>query len=258
MIIQFLKLLVLEIKPLGPRFQRRKATEIQIVEGEFNQSILQIISQIEPTKTTLTLKLKDKLIGMAHAEYEPKKRCTTLFDTFVAEEYRRRGFASLMVHLLFREQLLYTATENFEIRMVMKATGAKEVIENIGMGLIALKLGFEPNINYQELFSPSNLDKLEIIPANGINPYGYKLSLSVSPWTVVLVLLDPLTKRPVKDLNDYEHFIRPEDIRELVKGNQAVLGNVDYRLNQNRVEQCVAYIAENQEEFREFLKKLKR
>ncbi len=249
---------MIEIKPLGPRFQRLKPTEIKITEGKFTNQVFQTICKIEPTKTTLSLKLEDKVIGTAHAEYEPTKRRTTLFDAFTQNEFQMQGLASLMVHLLFREQLLYTETESFDIRMVMKATGEKEVIENVGMGLIALKLGFEPAINFSELFAGKNVSNIEIIPADGINPAGYKLTLRSSPWTIILVLLDPIAKKPVKDLSAYEHFIRPEDIAELVKAKEAVLGNVDYILNKNFVEQFVSYIAENREELQQFLKKLKR
>jgi hypothetical protein len=248
---------MLGLKPLGPRFRRHKPTEIEITEGKFANQIFQTICQIEPTKTTLFLRLEDKTIGTAHAEYEPSKRRTTLFDAYVQNEYQMSGLASLMVHILFREQLLYTDTESFDIRMVMKATGEKEVIENVGMGLIALKIGFEPDINYQELFAGSNVSVVEIIPSNGINPFGYKLSLRSSPWTIVLILLGPISQKPVKDQSAYEHFVRPEDFAELVKTGQAVLGNVDYILSKAGVESFAAHIAENDEELNQFLKRLK-
>ena len=248
---------MLEIKSLGPHFQRVKPAEIEITEGNFASQVFQTVFKFEPTKTTLTLKMEDNTLGTAHADYESSKRRTTLFDAYVQNEYQMQGLASLMVHLLFREQLVYTDTNSFDIRMVMKATGEKEVIENVGMGLIALKLGFEPDINYQELFADSNVSGIDIIPAREIYPFGYKISLHSSPWTIVLVLLDPSNHRPVKDLSAYEHFIRSEDLAELVKSGQAVLGNVDYILSKNRIEQFVSYIAENEEEFTQFIKRLK-
>lgn len=248
---------MLDIKALGPRFQRIKPAEIKITEGKFTNQVFQTLFKFEPTKTTLTLKMEDNTIGTAHADYEPSKRRTTLFDAYVQNEYQKQGLASLLVHLLFREQLVYTETNSFDIRMVMKATGEKEVIENVGMGLIALKLGFEPDINYRELFAGSNVSDIDIIPAKEIYPFGYKISLRSSPWTIVLVLLDSLSKKPVKDLSAYEHFIRPEDLAELVKTGQAVLGNVDYILNKNYIEQFVSYIAENDDEYVQFLKRLK-
>ncbi len=248
---------MLDIKALGPRFQRIKPAEIKITEGKFANQVFQTLFKFEPTKTTLTLKMEDNTIGTAHADYEPSKRRTTLFDAYVQNEYQKQGLASLLVHLLFREQLVYTETNSFDIRMVMKATGEKEVIENVGMGLIALKLGFEPDINYRELFAGSNVSDIDIIPAKEIYPFGYKISLRSSPWTIVLVLLDSLSKKPVKDLSAYEHFIRPEDLAELVKTGQAVLGNVDYILNKNYIEQFVSYIAENDDEYVQFLKRLK-
>ncbi len=248
---------MIEIKSLGPRFQRVKPAEIKITEGKFTGQVFQTEFKFEPTKTTLTLRNEDNTIGTAHADYEPSKRRTTLFDAYVQNEYQKQGLASLLVHLLFREQLVYTETNSFDIRMVMKATGEKEVIENVGMGLIALKLGFEPDINYRELFAGSNVSDIDIIPAKEIYPFGYKISLRSSPWTIVLVLLDSLSKKPVKDLSAYEHFIRPEDLAELVKTGQAVLGNVDYILNKNYIEQFVSYIAENDDEYVQFLKRLK-
>ena len=249
---------MLEVKPLGPRFKRLKADNIQITEGKLTNQVFQVIYNIEPTNTTLTLKSEDRIIGAAHADYEPAKYRTTLFDTYVQEEYQMNGLASLMVHLLFREQLTYTDTNTFDIRMVMKATGEKEVIENVGMGIIALKLGFEPDINYRELFAGRNVSGIDIIPARNIYPYGYKLSLHSSPWTIVLDLVDPAAKKPIKDINTYEHFIRPEDFAELVKTNQAILGNVDYILNKTNVELFLSYIAENQKELRQFLNQVKR
>ncbi|MDH5683957.1 MAG: hypothetical protein OEZ20_05785 [candidate division WOR-3 bacterium] len=247
----------LELKPLGPRFQRLRPAEIEILAGKFAGKVIHTLFKFEPTKTTLKLKMEDKIIGTAHADYEPAKRRTTLFDTYVQNEYQMQGLASLMVHLLFREQLVYTDTNNFDIRMVMKATGEKEVIENVGMGLIALKIGFEPDINYQELFAGKNVTSVDIIPAKDIYPFGYKLSLRSSPWTIVIVLLDPLTDKPHQDLNAYEHFVRSDDFIELVKSGQAVLGNVDYVLGKNSIENFVSYIAENQEEMNQFLKRIK-
>jgi hypothetical protein len=249
---------MIEIKNLGPRFLRLKPNEIKITEGNLANSVFQTICKIEPTKTTLTLKLEDKIIGTAHAEYEPAKHLTTLFDAYIQNEFQRQGLASLMVHLLFREQLLYTDTKNFDIRMVMKASSEKEVIENVGMGLIALKLGFVPAQDYSEILTNNNISNLEIIPAEGNYPFGYKISLRSSPWTIILVLLDLVTQKPVKDLSAYEHFIRAEELVELVRTNQAVLGNLDYILNPNSLEQFVGYIAENEEEFDQFLRKLKR
>lgn len=184
---------MLEVKPLGPRFKRLKGDNIQILEGKLTNQVFQVICNIESNKTTLTLKLEDRIIGTAHADYEPAKYRTTLFDAYVKEEYQMNGLASLMVHLLFREQLTYTDTNIFGIRMVMKATGEKEVIENVGMGIIALKLGFEPDINYPELFAGRNVSSIDIIPARNIYPYGYKLSLHSSPWTIVLYWL---TRQP--------------------------------------------------------------
>ncbi len=248
---------MIEIKSLGPRFQRVKPAEIKITEGKFTGQVFQTEFKFEPTKTTLTLRNEDNTIGTVHADYESSKRRTTLFDAYVQNEYQMQGLASLLVHLLFREQLVYTDTNSFDIRMVMKATGEKEVIENVGMGLIALKLGFEPDINYQELFAGSNVSGIDIIPAKEIYPFGYKISLHSSPWTIVLVLLDSITQKPVKDLSVYEHFIRPEDFIELVKSCQAVLGNVDYILNKKFIEQFVSYIAENKEEYTQFIKRLK-
>jgi hypothetical protein len=248
---------MVEIKSLGPPFQRVKPAEIKITQGKLVGQIFQTVFKFEPTKTTLTLKIENNTLGTAHADYESSKRRTTLFDAYVQKEYQVQGLASLLVHLLFREQLVYTDTNSFDIRMVMKATGEKEVIENVGMGLIALKLGFEPDINYQELFAGGNVSGIDIIPAREIHPFGYKISLRSSPWTIVLVLLDSITQKPVKDLSAYEHFIRPEDFIELVKSGQAVLGNVDYILNKNYVEQFVSYIAENEAEFTQFVKRLK-
>lgn len=248
---------MVEIKSLGPPFQRVKPAEIKIIEGKLAEKVLQTIFKFEPTKTTLTLKIENNTLGTAHADYESSKRRTTLFDAYVQNEYQMQGLASLLVHLLFREQLVYTDTNSFDIRMVMKATGEKEVIENVGMGLIALKLGFEPDINYPELFAGGNVSGIDIIPAREIHPFGYKISLRSSPWTIVLVLLDSITQKPVKDLSAYEHFIRPEDFIELVKSGQGVLGNVDYILNKNYIEQFVSYIAENEEEFTQFVKRLK-
>jgi hypothetical protein len=249
---------MLEVKPLGPHFKRLKENNIQITEGKLANQIFGVTCKIEPTKTTLTLKLEDRIIGTAHADYEPAKFRTTLFDAYVQEEYQMNGLASLMVHFLFREQLIYTDTNNFNIRMVMKATGEKEVIENVGMGIIALKLGFEPDINYPELFAGKNVSSIDIIPTQNIYPYGYKLSLHSSPWTIVLVLVDPVTKKPVNDVNTYNHFIRPEDFAELVKTNQAIIGNVDYILNKTNVELFLSYIAENPKELQQFLNQVKR
>jgi hypothetical protein len=249
---------MLEVKPLGPRFKRLKGNNIQITEGKLTNQVFQVVCSIEPTKTTLTLKLEDRIIGTAHADYEPTRFRTILFDTYIQEEYQTNGLASLMVHHLFREQLIYTDTNTFDIRMVMKATGEKEVIENVGMGIIALKLGFEPDINYQELFAGRNVSGIDIIPARNIYPYGYKLSLHSSPWTIVLVLVDPASKKPINDVKVYEHFVRPEDFAELVKTNQAILGNVDYILNKTNVELFLSYIAENPKELQQFLKQVKK
>lgn len=248
-----------EIKNLGPRFVWLKTpNQIKITEGKFANFVFQTVFKIEPTKTTLTLKLEDRIIGTVHAEYEPVKRRTTLFDAYIQNDFQMQGLASLMVHLLFRGQLLYTETKNFDIRMVMKASGEKEVIENVGMGLIALKLGFVPTLNCSEILTNNNVSSVDIVPADGNYPFGYKIALRSSPWTIIFVILDPVTHKPIKDLSAYEHFIRPEDLVELVKTNRAVLGNIDYILNPNSIEQFVAYIAESEEEFNQFLKKLKK
>ena len=93
---------MIQIRNLGPRFQRTKPAEIKIIEGKLAGKIFATLFKFEPTKTTLTLKLAEQTIGTAHADYDPARRLTTFFDAYIQEEMQMFGLSSLMVHLLFR------------------------------------------------------------------------------------------------------------------------------------------------------------
>lgn len=187
----------------------------------------------------ISLFLNDKLIGEGFGEVENGKGI--LYDVYVFKEYQRKGFGKILVREVFKELIKKFKVKDFLIRMVMKGGQKNNLLENAGMGILAYKMGFLPQVNPYQLFSEENIKSIEIIPQKDIYPAGYHISLNSAPYILTAMVIDTISFKPQPE-NFYYRFVSHKNLIQWVLENRLILGNVNYYLSE-----------ENKEKFYNFL-----
>ncbi len=187
----------------------------------------------------ISLFLNEKLIGESFGEVEGNKGI--LYDVYVFKEYQRKGFGKILVKEVFKELIKKFKVKNFLIRMVMKGGQKDNLLENAGIGILAYKIGFLPQIDPYQLFSEGNIKNIEIIPEKDIYPAGYQITLNSAPYILTAMVIDNLFQKPQPE-KFYYRFISHKNLIEWVLENKLILGNVNYYLKE-----------ENKEKFYNFL-----
>ncbi|MEO0088859.1 MAG: GNAT family N-acetyltransferase, partial [candidate division WOR-3 bacterium] len=175
----------------------------------------------------------EKLIGEGFGEVEGNKGI--LYDVYVFKEYQRKGFGKILVKEVFKELIKRFKVKNFQIRMVMKGGQKDNLLENAGMGILAHKMGFLPQIDPYQFFSEGNIKNIEIIPERDIYPAGYQINLNAAPYISTAIVLDNVSQKPQSE-KFYYRFISHKNFIEWALENRLILGNVNYYLKEDNKE----------------------
>jgi hypothetical protein len=181
----------------------------------------------------------NKLIGEGFGEVEGS--LGILYDVYVFKEYQKKGYGKIIVKEVFKELIKRFQVKDFLIRMVMKGGQKGNLLENVGMGIIAYKMGFSPQINPYEFFSQENIKNVEIIPQREIYPAGYQISLQKAPYLLTAVILDPFLQKP-QPQTFYYRFVSHKNFIQWFLENQIILGNVNYQLKEENKEKFYNYL----------------
>ena len=216
-------------------------------------------------------------VAHCHFDRDPETGTETLLTIFIRSEFRHRSLTTLLVRLSFRELLHNGKRHWFAIRKLMQvdtegrnqlqAPGTpkpdnsplpKISLHNVGIGLVALRLGFKPEPDIERLLAPGNVKAVQAIPPDPPSPPGLLLRLGTLPSLLVATLIDPQTGRPLADADVYQRFVNPKQLLRQALAGEAVLGNIDYILSRAAIEPLAARLANDQAELKRFAAALHR
>jgi hypothetical protein len=218
-------------------------------------------------------------VAHCHFDRDPETGTETFWDIFIRSDYRYRGLASLLARFTFRELLSSGRRHWFAIRKLMQVDSearrhvpvsdkqTSEVqspqspriaLHNLGIGLVALRLGFQPEPDIDRLLAPGNVKAIQALPPEPPSPPGLLLRLGTLPGLLVAAFLDPDTGRPLTDPEAYERFVSPRQLLRQTLAGQAIIGNIDYILPRSAIEPLAARLANDGAEFRRFTAALRR
>ena len=245
---------------IGPRFEWLDYDTIRVLEGGLAGREMRIETEIEDTKAAAYASLDGKRIGRTYIERDPPGRGIELWDIAVKEEFRRKGVASIMAYIIFRELLSIQQTAQFKIRMMrLMKPGDKNIeLQNVGIGVIGNRLGFTPEFNVNKILHPSNITGLEILPAAGTFPPSFKIVIRTFPLILIAFVLDADTLRPVDDYQTYVRLIKDDSVvYDWVRRGLIVVGNGNYLLRRSGLDQFVNHIAVDEFEAQDFRRRIR-
>jgi hypothetical protein len=201
----------------------------------------------------------------------------TLWSIFVRFDFRHRGLTTLLTRVALRELLAAGRRHWFEIRKLMQVDteGRSQAqvpgstkpenpqlprvsLHNLGLGLVALRLGFRPKPDLERLLAPGNVKAVQAIPPDPPSPPGLLIRLESLPGLLVVALVDPGTGKPMTGAPEYERFVSPKQLFRQALAGQAIIGNIDYVLSRTAVEPFAARLANDSAEQRRFTAALRR
>jgi hypothetical protein len=216
-------------------------------------------------------------VAHCHFDRDPDTGTETLWSIFIRLDFRHRGLTTLLTRFTFRELLATGRRHWFEIRKLMQVDteGRSQAqvpanpkpenpqmphvsLHNLGLGLVALRLGFRPEPDLERLLASGNVKAVQAIPPDPPSPPGLLIRLESLPGLLVAALVDPETDKPLTDAGDYERFVSPRQLLRQAQAGQAIVGNIDYILSRTAIDRFAARLANNHAEFRHFAAALRR
>ena len=218
-------------------------------------------------------------VAHCHFDRDPETGTETLWGIFIRSELRHRGLTTLLTRITFRELLTSGRRHWFAIRKLMQvdsegrnqtqAPGGPKPeaqnpqsprvsLHNLGLGLVALRLGFRPEPDLERLLAAGNIKTIQAVPPEPPSPPGLLLRIETQPGLLVAAFLAPDTGHPLTNPEAYERFVSPRQLHRQALAGQAVIGNIDYILPRAAIETFAARLANDHAELRHFIAALRR
>ncbi len=241
-----------QIKWLDPNY-------IRILEGGLANKEFRVETELLPQSAAVYLYDQDQQIGKVAIERSPPGKGIILWDAIVHPLYRQNGLAAIMTWIIFRRLLNEQTSATFRIRMVrsLKTTDNGVQLQNVGMGVIALRLGFSPELNLKELLRWNNVTEIGIIPENQTMPPGLRISLHTDPLILIAFVLNPDTMKPIRGLRTYIEMKRDLSLLHDWASLGLLVVNGNYILRTPRIDHFVNRIALDETEALNFRNKIK-
>lgn len=211
---------------------------------------------------------------MAHCHFDrdPETGAETLWGIFIRSEFRHRSLTTLLIHLTFRELLASGRRHWFAVRKLMQVDteGRNQAqtpgnspcpgisLHNLGIGLVALRLGLRPEPDIERLLVPNNVKSVQALPPDPPSPPGLLVRIGTLPGILVAALINPQTGHPLTDAEAYERFVSPRQLLRQALAGEAIIGNIDYILPRVAIEPLAARLAKDHAELRRFAAALRR
>jgi hypothetical protein len=245
---------------IGPRFEWLDYAHVRMQDGPLAGRELELKTEVLDAKANVYISDDGKQIARTYIERDPPGKGIVLWDIAVKEQYRRQGIASIMTYVGFRELLSIQETAFFKIRMMrLMKPGDKNIeLQNVGIGVIGNRIGFTPEFNVDKILRPDNVTGLEILPPKGDFPPSFKIVIRTFPLVLIAFVLDADTLKPVDDFRTYVQLTKDESvIFDWVRRGLIVIGNGNYWLRRDGLDQFVNHLATDEFEAKVFRRRVR-
>ena len=239
---------------IGPRFAWLDHDHMLIVDGPMSERRFEVATDVRTGAAVLRLREDGNFVGMVHAERSPSGEGVILSNVAVGLRYRRGGLAAIMTWCVFRELLTRQESATFRIRMVrsVKPRATDAEVSNTGVGVIAARLGFRPELPVERIVRGDNIVDIEALPGGIDTPPAIRITLRSYPFVLVAVALSPDTMKPLSDIRPYQQLGRDgRQIQSWLHEGLLLVGE-DYCLGQSGIERFVNALATDDEEAAQF------
>jgi hypothetical protein len=130
-------------------------------------------------------------------------------------------------------------------------------VSNIGVGIIAARLGLRPELPIERLVHEDNIVDITTLPGGEQSPPAIRISLRSYPFVLTAVVLSPDTMRPLQDTRPYQQLSHDgRQIQSWLHQGLLLVGE-DYCLGQPGIERFVNALATDDEEAMQFRSKIR-
>ncbi|MCS7258721.1 MAG: hypothetical protein NZ601_05110 [candidate division WOR-3 bacterium] len=251
-------------RPFGPTFEWTAKNIIKITSGPLlNQEFILENKEREGVFDSYLYSLdpgaQTRELAHSFCEYE-KNFHLTIWDVMVDRSLRKYGLAELLIKFQLRELLVRQKFSEFRIRMLQlfePETKVEVKLKNVGIGVIAYKLGLSCEYDFSEFVKNNEIKEINVIPPAHNNPPAYQIYLKSFPYVLVAFMIDIDKEKP---LTDYATYLRLktalEFLLEMAKHRALIIGNADYILRPNGINDFISRIADNENEAQFFYNRL--
>jgi hypothetical protein len=243
---------------IGPRFAWLDHDNILIIDGPLSEHRFRVGIDVRPDLAVARLREDGNLAGSVHVERSPSGKGIVLSNAAVGLRYRRGGLAAVMTWCVFRELLAAQESATFRIRMTrsVKPRATDTQVRNIGIGIIATRLGLRPELPVEVLMRADNIIGTSAIPGGGDRPPALRISLRSYPFVLVAVALNPRDMKPLLDSRPYEQLgCDGHQIQSWLRQGVLLVGE-DYCLDALGIDRFVNALATDDEEAVQFRNKI--
>jgi hypothetical protein len=126
-------------------------------------------------------------------------------------------------------------------------------VHNVGIGVIAARLGFETEMDLQQVLDPRNVTGVDIIEKQLNTPPGLRIMLRTDPLVLIGFALNPDTLKPLSEDSMYVELRKDRDLmRDWALSGRLIISNGNYCLRRAKVERFADILATDAEEARLF------
>lgn len=247
-----------EFRParLGPDCRLPGPDRVEITSGPLAGTALHLRFEIGPRKADFYLEDASGApdpVAHTHFDRDPDAALETEWDIFVRPDYRGKGLTGLIVRLSYRRLLAIGGRRWFAMRKLMQVDSRRRELQNIGIGVIGIRIGMRPEPGLEEMLSPAGVKSIELIETG--TP-GLFIELRRLPGVVVAAELDA-AGRPHLDVEHYRRLVNPAEIARAARAGRAVVGNIDYLLPVEHIGLFSRHFADNDGEYRNWCRALR-
>jgi GNAT superfamily N-acetyltransferase len=251
---------------LGPDWELAAPDRVTVTSGPLAGSTFGLRIGLEPRQADyyLTRDLaapatldpdSPDLIAHTHFERDPERDLETEWDIFIHPDYRGKGLTGLIIRLSYRHLLGLGGRRWFYMRKLMQVDSRRRELQNIGIGVIGIRLGMRPEPALEEMLAGKNVKAVALIDGAGTGPPGLFIELRRLPGVVVAAEFDD-QGRPYADPDHYRRLVSPAEIARLARAGRAVVGNIDYCLPRENIGQFCRHFAATPTEHRDWVRAL--
>jgi len=235
---------------IGPRFAWLDHNHIIIIDGPLSERRFEVATDIRRDKAVVRLREGASFAGRAMIERSPPGEGIILSNVAVAQGLRRSGLAAIMTWCGFRELLETQESATFRIRAApaAKPGAADAAVRDVGISVIAARLGFRPELPVDEIVHADNIAGIAALPGDIDNPPALRILLRVYPFVLVAFLISRGTMKPLSSYSTYLQLKHDGNLIQswLRRGLLFVSGN--YCLRESGIRRFVNALATDEDE----------